>query len=143
MPVTQEVGVVTLTHRVMLVDDSEADLLFTSIMLRRSGADFDVQCFESPREALRQLEVDPGSVDLILLDVNMPGMNGFDFLDAYERLMRERDVVPVVVMLTSSPDPVDRERASAFSCVKGYVTKPIDLPSARGLAQIIDSHVRP
>ena len=126
-----------MIHRVMLIDDSEADLLFTRIMLQRCDVPYEVLAYESARAALADLRQQPRPVDLILLDINMPGMSGFEFLDAYQQLCGTRQASAVVVMLTSSPDPVDRDRALAYPCVKGYVTKPIDLESAAGLRKLL------
>lgn len=119
---------------VMVIDDSDADLLFTQIVLERCGEAWQVLPFEGAREALGFLarEGSP-AVDLILLDINMPAMNGFEFLDAYEQLRLEHRAQAVVVMLTSSPDPGDRARALAFASVRGYVEKPIDVGAARAL----------
>ncbi|WP_243651162.1 response regulator [Rubrivivax gelatinosus] len=119
--------------RVMLVDDSEADLLFTRIVLERAGGGFEVQTFEEASAALAYLRSDAPRVDLILLDINMPGMNGFEFLDAYESLPNVRRDRSAVVMLSSSADPADRERAMRYASVAGYVTKPLDPAAAAGL----------
>lgn len=113
-----------MLQRVMLIDDSESDLLFGRIMLERSGVVGEVITVESATEALRRLDGPEGQgVSLILLDINMPGMSGFDFLD---RWCPDHLGVPPVVMLTSSPDPDDRARAAAFACVRGYLTKPLE-----------------
>lgn len=129
--------------RVLLIDDSEADRLFTRIVLERSGAVESVAGYESAKEALQDLASGAVQADLILLDINMPGMNGFEFLEAYHQLpgscaMSAPQHKPsAVVMLTSSPDPADRARALQHPCVKGYVTKPIDVAASRGLTQFL------
>ncbi len=125
---------------VMLIDDSEADLLFSRIIVSRSGLCDEVLEFESASAALAHLRTPVGrDVDMILLDINMPGMDGFQFLDAYRALADAQQARAAVVMLTSSPDPQDRSRAEAYGCVRGYVVKPISVASARGLGALIDA----
>jgi CheY-like chemotaxis protein len=120
--------------RVMVVDDSEADLLFARIVLERAEAGFEVLPYESAREALARLQdVGAAAVDLVLLDINMPGMNGFEFLDAFDALPAAQRRSAVMVMLTSSPDPSDRERALAHRCVRGYITKPMSAQAVGSL----------
>ena len=125
---------------VMLIDDSEADLLFSSIVVSRSGICDDVLEFDSAASALDHLKAPQGSqVDLILLDINMPGMNGFDFLKAYQLLQHANAARAAVVMLTSSPDPHDRQQAESFGCVRGYVVKPINLAATQRLQALLDA----
>jgi CheY-like chemotaxis protein len=120
--------------RLVLIDDSETDLLYARIVLERSGLGCEIVSFESAREALAYLQasIDDG-VRLILLDINMPGMDGFEFLDACERTAAAR--AAVVVMLSSSAHPADTERARRYERVCGYITKPIDREQAAGLAR--------
>ena len=70
--------------------------------------------------------------NLILLDINMPGMNGFEFAREAAPLL-QRVPTATVVMLTSSSLPNDRERARAMPEIAGYVTKPLTVASARVL----------
>ncbi len=124
-----------MLKKVVLVDDNEADLVFGDIILERSGVAAAVVSFDSAAEALDHLAGPEGSdVDCVLLDINMPGMDGFEFLQAYEALF-DAGARAIVVMLTSSPDPRDQERARAFRSVKGFITKPITPDHARGLVR--------
>ena len=129
-----------MLNRVMVIDDSDADLLYTRIILERCGSVAEVVTFGSAVEALAHLKT-PGvpPVDVILLDINMPGMGGFEFLETYEAGAANERARGVVVMLTSSPDPTDRERAFTFTTVSSYVVKPIDVNSARDLANVVGS----
>jgi CheY-like chemotaxis protein len=63
--------------------------------------------------------------DLILLDINMPIMNGFEFLDEYEKLPAEEKGHHLIVMLTTSMLEVDKERAAKFGVLSEYIAKPL------------------
>jgi CheY-like chemotaxis protein len=129
---------------VMLIDDSEADLLYSRIVVGRSGLCDDVLEFDSAQSALAHLGAAAGhDVDMILLDINMPGMDGFQFLQAYQELRGTNHAHAIVVMLTSSPDPRDRRQAEAFNCVRGYIVKPINLDSVRTLHGLLYDSAAP
>jgi len=129
-----------MLNRVMVIDDSDADLLYTRIILERCGEVAEVVTFGSAIDALAYLKT-PGvpAVDVILLDINMPEMGGFEFLTLYEAGGASERARAVVVMLTSSPDPTDQARAFAFNTVRSFVVKPLDLNSARRLSSVISS----
>jgi CheY-like chemotaxis protein len=121
------------TIPVLLVDDSEPDRLFSSIVLGRSGRPLEVREFESAADALAELATAPQPPTIILLDINMPGMDGFDFLRAFEQLPEERRRGTSVVMLSSSPLDSDRDRALSHASVKDYMVKPLSVQQARNL----------
>jgi CheY-like chemotaxis protein len=123
---------------VLVIDDSDTDLLYTQIILNKAQIASNVLTFGTGLEALEFLQRREGhDANVILLDINMPEMNGLEFLERYQALHAGRQARTEVVMLTSSPDPADRLRALRFDCVKGYVVKPIDLPSANQLVAVL------
>lgn len=126
--------------RVMMIDDNDNDLLFTRLTLQRCGVPCEAQAFTHAQAALDHLARSPEHrVDLILLDINMPVMNGFDFLDAFEQLPADRRAGTRVAMLSSSSDPGDRERAARYASVSDYLTKPLDRATAAALLQRIQA----
>lgn len=113
---------------VLLVDDSEADNFFHRLVLEESGLVDRVAVARDGRAALALLGGESGPPlrpDLILVDLNMPRMSGWQFLDALGELDGGRDAVPRVVVLTTTEHPTERARADAHPLVAGFLTKPL------------------
>ena len=113
----------TPVWRVLAVDDQIEVLTSLRRLLKRRG--FEMECFTSPVKALRALESDSEDYDLLLLDINMPEMNGLEVLARAKKL----DSMLPVVMLTA-----DDSAETAVSALKGgafnYLIKPLDDPDA-------------
>lgn len=113
--------------RVMLIDDERVDQMMYKRILDRSGMARDIIGFTYAEDALAYL-ADPAqpSVDMIFLDINMPRMTGFEFLEAAGNTLGAGFQTSVVIMLTTSLNRADRERAAKFPLVKAYLNKPLE-----------------
>ena len=124
-------------RRILVVDDNDDDLFFAQIILTAAGVVAEVTLKETGQIALEYLASPQGhDVDLILLDINMPEMSGFEFLDLSQPLYDRGFARAPVVMHSSSSAPVDKSRASAYGCVRGYLVKPISKVMALSLVQM-------
>ncbi|QDT03954.1 Response regulator MprA [Rubripirellula lacrimiformis] len=110
-------------NTVFLIDDDEADQYLCQRVFKRSGFSCELWTASDGVEALDLLRDADGVPDLILLDINMPRMNGHGFLAEYSKLWSRE--IPVIVVLTSSDQACDREQAMKYPAVKDYIVKPL------------------
>lgn len=132
---------------VVVVDDQEVDRYIVKRRLSKSehfGTIFESKtgdafledfCSEQP-----VVEVDDPPL-LILMDINMPGRNGFETVEELQRIMNEgRGPKSVVIMMfTTSDYPLDREKAMQLDPVKGYIVKPLDDNSVEEILKLYRS----
>jgi CheY-like chemotaxis protein len=112
---------------VLLVDDDKTTNFLNRLLLEDLGLAEQILVAENGREALRVIEAQSASgicPALIFLDINMPVMNGFDFLEAYAKLdFAQKDSI-IIVMLTTSLNPKDLARLEQFP-LHGFLNKPL------------------
>ena len=106
--------------KIYLVDDQPISNFITKKLLELEGINENVKDFTDPQEAL-SLVVDEEDA-LVFLDLNMPVMNGWDFLDA----LKTRNSKLRIIILTSSTSMVDQEKAKEYPCVIKYMVKPMN-----------------
>jgi CheY-like chemotaxis protein len=106
-------------NRIIFVDDDTIQHMINRKNLLRIKPDVELFFFENPFKALDWME--SNEADLLILDVNMPEMTGWNFLD----LLKERGKEIEVKMLTSSMDPSDIEMSLNYRMVSGFLIKPL------------------
>ena len=113
----------------MLVDDNPDDNFFHERVIKNNHFTDCVIVKESAPEALAYLESkkqdDPDQIDIIFLDINMPGMNGWEFLEEYNKLDKTLQGGIVIVMLTTSENPDDKLKAKKWGFISDFKTKPL------------------
>lgn len=126
---------------ILLVEDDEITNFFNNHMIEKMEIAEHIHIELNGRNALKYLvEKEEFSADyrkpaLILLDINMPVMNGFEFLEEYEKLPAEDQSDQLIVMLTSSLLEIDRSKADAFKCLTDYYSKPLNEPQLREIME--------
>jgi CheY-like chemotaxis protein len=116
-------------HTIFLIDDDAIQLKIASKMIERAMPESHITTFPDAKSALDflqgQLKEDGYLPEVILLDLNMPEMNGWDFLDVFERI-RERFSKEIrVYILSSSEDEKDIARSKTYRSVQKYIVKPL------------------
>lgn len=111
---------------VMIVDDSEADQFICDHILKRHNPDIKILTAYDGQEALELLKNTATLPQVIFLDINMPRMNGHEFLNVYTATY-DLKIAPQVVMLSTSDQKKDVDKSMAFEAVVDYLTKPLDL----------------
>ena len=121
-------------HSILVVDDDENDQFICEYTIRKFDPAIRVLKAFDGSEALDILHRE--TPNAIILDINMPVMNGFEFLDRYAEEFEVH--APVVAMLTSSHLGTDRERALQYSFVRSYFEKPLQADHLRVMAELLD-----
>ena len=113
----------------MLVDDDPNDNYFHQREIKKIITDITIIEKTSALDALEYLRSNKGNrqmlPDLIFLDINMPELDGWEFLEAFSKLDPEIKKVVIIIMLSTSGNPDDILKAMTYSCVSDYITKPL------------------
>jgi CheY-like chemotaxis protein len=108
----------------LLIDDNYIDNFVTRKVLESSKFAKNIIVRESPFEAIEALRNGLIKPDIIFVDVRMPAMNGFEFLEEFEKLPIAKEGVKIF-MLSSSLDPTDMRRSFGNKQVTQFLHKPI------------------
>ncbi|MFP2994672.1 response regulator [Spongiivirga sp. MCCC 1A20706] len=109
-------------EKILLVDDDDIYLFIAGKTIRKVLPDIDIATCKNGKEAIQRLQKDKPNI--LFLDLNMPVMNGWSFLDELKK--KEQELGFPIIIVTSSIDYDDKERAKSFDFVKGYIEKPLN-----------------
>ncbi len=114
---------------ILLIDDDKATNYIHTLYLNEWDFAEKIYTALNGQEALDFLKTNEefraNKPSLILLDINMPVMNGFEFMEAYKELDDEMKATIMVVMLTSSLHEEDQQRANNLDDLKSFMNKPL------------------
>jgi CheY-like chemotaxis protein len=122
----------------MLIDDDDDDNFFHQIVINEMNVTEHIEIALNGEEALlflkKENRIHP---DIIFLDINMPKMNGWEFMESYKELREDQKAKVVVMMLTTSENPEDKKRAALYSEITGFNSKPL---TKEMLTAILEKH---
>jgi len=125
----------------MLVDDKEIDNEYHTMVIESTGLVENITTALNGQQALEKIEAAVGTdqlPELILLDINMPVMDGFEFLESFAELQDPEALSKVViVMLTTSLLERDVDRTREHSNLGGFLSKPL---TADVFREIVSQH---
>ena len=121
----------TLIKQFLIVDDDPQNNSLSRMAIRKVLGNVPVKDFEVPETGLEYIgkDFETGSSDektVLLLDINMPTMTGWEFLEEFDKLNENIKMQFQIYMLSSSVDPSDIERATSNPLVTDFIEKPLN-----------------
>lgn len=116
--------------KVLIIDDDPILIMVCTRLMKITGFSEEVMAAREGKEAIDKLRSLIGQPEdelpkLILLDINMPVMNGWEFLSEYLRIIDQFSKIIPVFMLSSTIDQADFDKAKTYHVVKGFYSKPL------------------
>ena len=123
--------------RIYLVDDQPIANFITRKLLELEGYTGCIMEFNDAEEALNAISLDEEN-PLIFLDINMPGTNGWEFLEKLKQQKADYDII----LLTSSTSKFDREKAAEYPSVIKYMEKPLTKAKFSEITELLENYCK-
>ena len=124
----------------LVIDDDDINIFIIKKVIEKTGYEVDMISKSNGQLAVDYLTSITSNVEIfphiILVDINMPILNGWEFLEAYEKLNIVRPKV-YLYMLSSSVYEYDIEKAKGFKSVNGFISKPLTIERLKELLQLV------
>ncbi len=128
------------TSKTCIIDDDEIFVIVAKKIMKVGGFTEEVLNFKNGKEAItyfRKNAADKSEIpDLVFLDLNMPLMDGWEFLDQLEKLHLAKEVK--VFIFTSSIDPKDQIRSDSYRMVENFVEKPLTMQKLKIISDSLE-----
>ncbi|WP_405294687.1 response regulator [Algibacter sp. Ld11] len=115
----------------LLIDDDKFTNFYNEKIVKKYNAFDSVQSVNSGADALAYLQKAMDGLvkkpEVIFLDINMPAMNGWEFIEEYSKLDKAFTADIKIIMLTTSSNPKDQEKANDSYFINGYINKPLSI----------------
>jgi CheY-like chemotaxis protein len=136
-----------MLHKVICIDDDPIALLLSKLVLSKSDIAADIVTLPNGLEAISYLE-NPENIEhhknsefpiLILLDLNMPVMDGWEFLEQFKKKLYTDYKNAKIILLSSSIDPSDIQKSKEFEMVLEFFPKPLTREMLAEIAQKLNN----
>lgn len=125
---------------ICIIDDDEIYQLFTKKSILRINDRYEILSYINGRDAMQglqqRLDAKSEMPDLILLDINMPVMDGWQFMESFLAVLPQIDKKITIYIVSSSIAPSDKEKAHSYASIAGFISKPLDVETLQKLLQL-------
>lgn len=129
----------------IVIDDSKLDCFIAEKIIRNTGNCTDVKSFLQASEALNYIKSTPPTGKrntIILVDILMPVMNGFDFVEQFEKFSPEITGSYFVFIISSSINENDLNKVQKYSSVIQFINKPITTNNLRNILESLSTKIK-
>ncbi len=126
---------------IIIIDDDPISSKIAALSIKKGISERECVIFNNPEVALKEIhelkETQPELNPLLLIDINMPEMNGWEFIEALNKLIPESENRYLGMILSSSVDPADIDKAKSYQRIVQFLTKPFTQETTQILKQFL------